>query len=39
VRLADLPPQPVDTVVRVAITHVDLLAATLDCRFINTLPP
>ncbi|HXU51183.1 MAG TPA: RNB domain-containing ribonuclease, partial [Casimicrobiaceae bacterium] len=38
VRLADLPPQPPETPVRVAVARVDLLAATLDCRVINTLP-
>ncbi len=31
-RLADLPPQPPDTPVKVAIGRIDLLAATLDCR-------
>ncbi len=35
-RLADLPPQPPETVVRVAIAHVDLLHATLECRYAGT---
>jgi exoribonuclease-2 len=33
VRLADLPSQPPDTRVRVAIGRIDLLAATLECRY------
>jgi len=32
-RLADLPSQPADTPVRVAIGRIDLLNATLECRF------
>ncbi|MEO8751480.1 MAG: RNB domain-containing ribonuclease [Casimicrobiaceae bacterium] len=32
-RVADLPPQPPDTEVRIAIGRVDLLAATFECRF------
>jgi exoribonuclease-2 len=35
-RLADLPVQAADTPVRVAIGRVDLLAATVECRFIGT---
>ncbi len=34
-RLADLPPLAQDTPVRVAIGRVDLLAATLDCRYLG----
>ena len=33
VRLADLPPQPPETAVRIAVGRIDLLAATLECRF------
>ena len=33
VRLADLPDSPPDTPVRIAIVAVDLLNATLECRF------
>jgi exoribonuclease-2 len=33
VRLADLPPLPADTGVRIAIGRIDLLAATLECRY------
>jgi len=33
VRLADLPALPQDTPVRVAIVDVDLLTASLSCRF------
>ena len=33
VRLADLPSLPPDTRVRVAIGRIDLLAATLECRY------
>jgi exoribonuclease-2 len=33
VRLADMPPLPPETPVRVAIGRVDLLAATLECRY------
>ncbi len=32
-RLADLPAQASDTAVRVAISRIDLLAATLECRY------
>ena len=32
-RVADLPPQPADTMVRIAIGRIDLLAATLECRY------
>ncbi len=32
-RVADLPPQPPDTAVRLAVTRVDLLTATLEYRF------
>jgi exoribonuclease-2 len=32
-RLADLPALPADTPVRVAIGRIDLLAATLECRY------
>jgi len=32
-RLADMPSQPPDTPVRVAIGRIDLLNATLECRF------
>ena len=32
-RVPDLPPQPADTAVRIAVARVDLLAATLECRF------
>jgi exoribonuclease-2 len=35
-RMADLPPQPPETVVRVAIARVDLLHATLECRYAGT---
>jgi exoribonuclease-2 len=37
VRVADLPPQAADTAVRLAISRIDLLAATLDCRFAGLL--
>ena len=33
VRLADMPALPVDTRVRVAIGRIDLLAATMECRY------
>jgi hypothetical protein len=33
VRLADMPPLPPGTPVRVAIGRIDLLAATLECRY------
>ena len=33
VRLADLPAQAPETRVRVAIGRIDLLAATLECRY------
>jgi len=36
-RLADLPPQPPDTPVRVAIGRIDLLNATLECRFAGVV--
>ena len=36
-RVADLPPQPPDTAVRIAIGRVDLLAATFECRFAGRL--
>jgi exoribonuclease-2 len=36
-RVADLPPQPPDTPVRLAIGRIDLLAATLECRFAGRL--
>jgi exoribonuclease-2 len=36
-RLADLPPQKPDTAVRVAIARVDLLNATLECRYAGTV--
>jgi exoribonuclease-2 len=32
-RVADLPALPVDTPVRIAIGRIDLLAATLECRY------
>jgi len=35
-RMADLPPQPPETVVRVAIARVDLLHTTLECRYAGT---
>ena len=35
-RLADLPPQPPETVVRVTIARVDLVNATLECRCAGT---
>ncbi len=37
VRLADLPSLAQDSVVRVAIGKVDLLAATLECRYAGTV--
>jgi exoribonuclease-2 len=33
VRLADLPPFTPETSVRIAIGRIDLLAATLECRY------
>ena len=33
VRLPDMPAQPADTPVRVAIGRIDLLACTLECRY------
>ncbi|MEP7061329.1 MAG: RNB domain-containing ribonuclease [Betaproteobacteria bacterium] len=36
-RLADLPAQPVDSVVRIGIGRIDLLAATVECRFLGTV--
>ena len=36
-RLADLPPQPPETGVRVAIARIDLLNATLECRYAGTV--
>jgi len=36
VRLADLPPLPPESSVRVAIGRIDLLAATLECRHVAT---
>jgi exoribonuclease-2 len=36
-RLADLPPLPPETGVRVAITRIDLLNATLECRYVGTV--
>jgi exoribonuclease-2 len=35
-RLADLPPQPPETVVRVAVARIDLVNATLECRCAGT---
>jgi exoribonuclease-2 len=36
-RVADLPPQPPDTAVRIAVGRIDLLAATFECRFAGRL--
>jgi exoribonuclease-2 len=36
-RLADLPSLPPETGVRVAISRVDLLNATLECRYAGTV--
>ena len=36
-RLADLPPQPAETAIRVAIGRIDLLHATLECRYAGTV--
>ncbi|HQR12621.1 MAG TPA: RNB domain-containing ribonuclease [Casimicrobiaceae bacterium] len=36
-RLADLPAQPPETVIKVAIAKVDLLHATLECRYAGTV--
>ena len=40
-RVADLPAQAPDTPVRIAIGRIDLLSATLECRFagLSGLPP
>ncbi|MEO6749675.1 MAG: RNB domain-containing ribonuclease [Casimicrobiaceae bacterium] len=38
-RLADLTPQAPDTRVRVGIGRIDLVAATLECRFLGTIEP
>jgi exoribonuclease-2 len=38
-RLADVPPLPPDTPVRVGIGRIDLLHATLECRFAGTVAP
>ena len=37
VRLADLPPLPGATPVRVAIGRIDLLAATFECRYVDVV--
>ena len=37
VRLADMPPQPPETRVRIAVGRIDLLALTLECRFAGTV--
>ena len=37
VRLADVPALPSETRVRVAIGRVDLLAATLECRYAGAV--
>ena len=36
-RLADVPSLPADTPIRVAIARIDLLSATLECRYAGTL--
>ncbi|HEY5308805.1 MAG TPA: RNB domain-containing ribonuclease, partial [Casimicrobiaceae bacterium] len=36
-RLAELPPQPPEAGVRVAIARIDLLHATLECRYAGTV--
>ena len=36
-RLADLPPQPAETGIRVAIARIDLLNAALECRYAGTV--
>jgi len=36
-RLADLPPQPAETAIRVAIARIDLLNAALECRYAGTV--
>jgi len=36
-RVADLPSQAADTVVRLAVTRIDLLSATLECRYAGTV--
>ncbi|HTP99568.1 MAG TPA: RNB domain-containing ribonuclease [Casimicrobiaceae bacterium] len=38
-RVADMPPQAPDTPVRIAIGRVDLLSATLECRFAGLAAP
>ncbi len=38
-RLPDLPAQPPDTRIRVGIGRIDLIASTLECRFLGTLEP
>jgi exoribonuclease II len=38
-RLADIPALAPDTRVRVAIARVDMLAATLECRYAGTVEP
>lgn len=37
-RVADLPPLAVDSRVRIAITNIDLLTATFECRFAGAEP-
>ena len=39
VRLPDMPALPSDTSVRIAIGRVDLIAATLECRFVREAAP
>jgi len=39
VRLGDLPPKAPETAVRVAIGRIDLLAATLECRYAGDPEP
>ncbi|MFO1395757.1 MAG: RNB domain-containing ribonuclease [Burkholderiales bacterium] len=36
-RVADVPSLPMDTPVRIAVGNVDLLTATLECRYAGTL--
>ena len=36
-RLADLPPLPPESAIRVAIARVDLLHATMECRYAGTV--
>jgi hypothetical protein len=38
VRLADLPALAADTSVRIAIGRIDLIAATLECRYAGEAP-